>query len=828
MIRASNVGGISEKELMLQAIRDLKDQIQDLSDSIASNILNKSTIEDIVDKTINKKKQQKKDDNFDSVAIKNLLAEYNAKQESRVEELKKSISTKRSSIADIPSEFIKSLGKQDKKTEFTGNDVLSNYFTKMTTSLSEKLKPKKEIKKEIKKEDDSVNPEFYNDGTVKVLNKIKQSNKLTLEQQQYVDSLLDNLTKNQEKVKRKGKTATSYVEQIEKDKKDLSEEIETIKFKYSPKNFLKSISSDLVSQFGKKSNQTDFDGNEMLGDAFSGGMKRLGAFLSPSRKNTEKKEEADQYNPEFYDNDGLIKDIHRKVSAEYSEDDEEDNEINEIQEEARDTNNVTKKNQDILYDIQDGVFDLDQYVRIHLADEIVEKMKQLNGDKVNKEEDDKKEEESEEEPSFFGKIMNYLSKGWKLIKNVGSMVSRLGGKLFNFLKSGFGTIGRLVSSGLSSLGRMGGTSMLSRLGGPVVGGAGMAGAAVVALGAASAYTMYKTYDVAKGMVQNKTDVRDSTKGSSRSVIDQNHKLLSDDSDEVKRGIGRYKKVGLSDEESTAASKAERQSSRIQGTAASMASIFTAAKHSTDFRTSQSEVDALTNGEVTAENVRNTLYALNQKLADPQQVRNMSPKELQNTANQIKFVMTQLEDLKDTWEISKKRAKGTFFNSPWVNDKDLVDNGDAVINSLITSATGIEKVFNEWTSKLSTGASQRSLEKKQLTEQKASEMKVEKEKSLDIKNEIEKPKTIPTNTITPIKETLKENIKTIEKETVPSDDKIVKGVSNAINDNNKSINDKLDIILSKLMVEKKQLEIPPTYTYPSDMAFRNLTSISRGM
>jgi hypothetical protein len=270
---------------------------------------------------------------------------------------------------------------------------------------------------------------------------------------------------------------------------------------------------------------------------------------------------------------------------------------------------------------------------------------------------------------------------------------------------------RLAKMDSSAKGRTPGMKWMGK--GPGIGGAAggaMTAAAVVALGAASAYTIYETAKTANAITEGKSNVRDSTKGSAESAAAKNQEKYTKDHKEVQASAPRYEKAGLSKDEALSTSLAERQNSKMLASAASMSGIFGAARHSTDVRSSEAEVNKLLEGETLADTIRSGLQGLNQRLQDPNSVSKMSPAEIKSVSNQAKITLKQIGDLKKTWEESKKLGSG-WLDSQWLKDETMVADGDSVINSLTDSGKDIESAFNDWEKDLASGAKDRSAKKK---------------------------------------------------------------------------------------------------------------------
>jgi hypothetical protein len=646
---------------------------------------------------------------------------------------------------------------------------------------------------------------------------------------------------------------------------------EIFKEKYKPANIIRSLASDAFASLAKgPANERNV--SDSISDAFTAklhyGQNLIAKKLQkqmPS-KGDENKQDEGQDNPNFGGSLGeeikqdLIE-IKHSIADSMSED---ENDFESLYDRILGDESKKSKDRDNLNDIENGIFGIDQYIRHQLVNKIVSEIQgtvkassspssdeEGAGEEGDEGEDGEDGEDKESMGDKFGKWKNRFRKG------------RLGArKAARFLRSG----GRVaMHAGRAAL-SMGGSALQAIGGGAAASGgsAGMAmagGASVLALGAASAYTFYKTGETVATIVGNKEDVRDSTRGSSEASIIRNKEKYTKDSDEVKKSVPRYKQAGFSDDEASASALAERQNTKMLTTSATMGGIFTAAKNSTDFRTSEEEMGKLTEGEMLADTIGSSLRMLNGILADPNQLKNKSPQEIKNLSNHAKVVVKQIGDLKKTWDDAKNLGT-SGMDSPWVKDKNMIDNGDAVINSLVDSGGDIEKSFDEWSQTMQTGAAARTEQKKKDKDKDKDKDKAAEKPSIDSQRPVEKPtqntqeetgsemspveqaaartgsdldNAIDTGKMKPPKgymdpsESLKDKIGSVDKDTKPAITKVGDDIKGALSNHTESLGSKIDILAAKIesISNKKPITLPQQFNHGNDTGFSNINSISKG-
>jgi hypothetical protein len=742
----------NEKGAMLQSIADLRNEVRRLSDTISQKIgigpKNedlRSVVEDVFKKNSNKGKS------VDEIAA-DLLAKYKKTRQEEREETKAQIQASfsimqekmkspfRSFGSDILSAFANSKAKNEHDVANNASDAVTSSLNSMFSGISKLLAPEKITKQDTPKKDTGANNPNFKGSEVGTVDREKHARLVSALQTQrnineadtkvidYAINQLEKISHNKDsekKVKDNKKIVEERAKEIEQreydrmneDKKealaDWKAKQEIFKEKYKPANIIRSLASDAFASLAKGP-ANEHDVANSMSDAFTAKLnygqnlmaKKLQAWM-PSKKEEGKKDEG-QDNPNFGQSLGEeikkdLAEIKDSISDSMAED---ENDFETLYDKIMGDERKKSKDRDNLNDIENGIFEIDQYIKHQLVNKIVSELQsviktssaqsQASGEGEDGEDDgDEDEDGNESMGNKFKKWKNRFRKG------------RLGmRKAARYLKHG----GRLaMHAGRTAL-SMGGGALQTLGGGAAASGgsAGMAmagGAAVLALGAASAYTFYKTGEVAATIIGNKEDVRESTKGSSEASIARNKEKYTKDSDEVKRSVPRYKKAGFSDDEASASALAERQNTKMLTTSATMGGIFSAAKNSTDFRTSEEEMGKLTEGEMLADTIGNVLRMLNGTLADPAQLKNKTPQEIKNLSNQAKIAVKQIGDLKKTWEDAKKLGTDGM-DSPWVKDKNMVDNGDSVINSLVDAGGDIEKSFDEWSEIMQRGASMR--------------------------------------------------------------------------------------------------------------------------
>ena len=882
--------GVSEKDMMLQSIEQLRNDVRNLSATISEKIGSRRNIDDIqtaVDDVF--KKNSKKNKSMEQMAAE-ILENYKKTRQSEREEVQAQIrasfaifeekmkSPFRSASSAAMSSASNMVGDKSMHVRYENvvNDKVRENLKGVFANISKLLSPEKISQKAHdagqinpnyvgNKPDDAVLKKAMSAGgedttkLIKVLNALKTRQNADVEKSKTIDEMikyLDNDTKRQEIDRKKKVTVEDLAKEKERayydEKNDEKKEAlsnweakkKIFKEKYLSGNLINSLASDAFSGAANMAGDTSTNvryenvANQNMRSGLQSGLGFLGKKFQPWMPSGNEEKDVGQTNPNFI-GDG----------------DEYD-----PKSDAAETTKEAKERESIE-DIEDMVYDLDHYVKHRLVDDIIAGAKTAQEGSApasgGGEGEGEGEEGNGEEEGGGG-----LGMGTKM-----RMAKTAGKWGMRGLKAG----GRLAMQGMR-----GGAGLLSQIGG----GSAMAGAAVVALAAASAYTFYETGKTAMAITEGKSNVRESTKGSADAAVAKNQVKYTKDNAEVTAGANRYEKAGLPRNESVSTSLVERQNSKLVGATASMGGIFGAARQSTDFRSSEDEVTKLLEGEKLADTLRSSLQGLNARLADPAAVMKMSPSEINSIAQQIKSTMPLILRLKDTWEEAKKEGTGTFMNSQWLNDKTLVANGDAVVNSLVDSGNDINNSFNKWTDEMKTGAAARTAKKdlkkpsagstkkidtgastlpstpasstsppspskggldvKTLPEPKsASDMASDRFGDLDDALETGKMKapagyreSTPADFGSKPKsasDSLNEKIGAIDKNTQPAIAKLGEDIKVAVTDQNSNLSSKLDNIKSQIdEISKKKAPPPPAqYSYAPDIGFSNINNLSRG-
>jgi hypothetical protein len=740
-----------EKAEMLKAIQDLQREIRALSASVSEKIGSRNSDSDYED-SINRsfKKQDKKNESIAERADR-IVKEFKETREKDRKEMAAQIQAQFNIMGERmkhpfrsgASSALTGLGNSVERTRNhnfnndsgidSGNKAMLGGALK---GLGKLIAPKMEAEKGVDHGQANTNSpsdqhgprgasSSAHSGNKKQLsilrNMLKKSEGMNEEEGKTLQYMIDQYEKQDEKeelTRRKTMTVKELAaekEQAQYDKENdekkeilanAESKVKIMKEKYMSGDFVKSarwLASDTLTSLGgsvereRNKGFNDNSGIDQKNKALVGkGLKLAGARIKPWMPSGPPKQDAIQENPNGPKDESLggtiAEDVTAIKKAVVKENAMESNEDSELQDIADQLMGVEKKEEstnDQADELETSLSKLYHYVKGgDLVEDIVAALKEEK--KSEKKDDDEKQEESREESEGEdGEEGEGKGKGGKWGKMKGRLAK---------MDSGAGA----RTPGMKWMGK-----------GPGIGGAAggaMAAAAVVALGAASAYTIYETAKTANAITEGKANVRDSTKGSAEAASLKNQEKYTKDSKEVQASAPRYEKAGLSKDEALSTSLAERQNSKMLASAASMGGIFTAAKMSTDFRSSEGEINKLDEGEKLADTIRSGLQGLNQRLQDPNSVSKMSPEEIKSVSNQAKITLKQIGDLQKTWEESKKLGHG-MLDSQWLKDGTMVADGDAVVGSLVDSGKDIEASFDAWEKEMASGAKTRSGKKK---------------------------------------------------------------------------------------------------------------------
>jgi hypothetical protein len=892
---ARNIG-VDDKALMMQMLTEMRAEIKQLSATISEQIgikketasKNNQTI-DTLSKSI-KNSSEKSVEQLTKEIVENFKRERQKEREETQAQLKASFAilgerfnTLSKSVRTTASATLNTFTKPNDKSKDptdAARDVARGAFSGAAKMLApEKIKKPNvgqvnpEFDKTYASIEDDVKAAAAKDADmqkklVKMVAALKKQQALGGMKTDMFNDLIKELETAQAPVednksavkKLAKKKKDEYIEKSNNEKKEALAEWQAEKDKFKEKNSTaskagRSLISDTLQMFTKQNDKPQ-DATDAYRDMFRKSTnyvtKKVQPWLGEGNK------DKGQVNPGFepmksVGSDSLSKEIRNDTKEilkrldeaddkEAMQDRKEENRLGLLSKSVKKIDRENDDESEEITNVKSGISKLNRYIRNNLVDDIVKELggnqqgTQKNQAQPAEHEGEHKEGAEEGEGGGLGKWGSRLKKGWQTGKNVLGKIGRVakgGGRL---AMQG----GRLALQGARFLGS----------------GSAAGGLAVGALAAASAYTAYETYKTAKTITGNKSDVRESTKGTAEAVTKQNEASLNKDSPDVKAGAQRYTKAGMGQDEASATSLAERENSRMTTTAASMGGIFSAAKNSTDFRTSDEEMQKLTEGEMLAGTIRSGLDGLGKRLQDPNAVKNMSPEEAKNVARQAKVTLKQIQDLSKTWEDSKKSAKGTFMNSQWLNDKNLVSNGDNVVKSLLKSGKEIESAFDAWSDIIGEGAKKRK-DLKSKDKPKA-DQKIESSKADAAKQSSPPPaaEAAPDAASTaesrfndlddalathkPIKppagyrektpaDDLKKSISSVTDNSKPAISKMAVDLKDSMGENHKKLSEKLDELNTKLDVlgKKKPPAAPVQTVVPPDQSFGSIQTIAKG-
>lgn len=889
----SNKTGVDEKALMMQMLLEMRDDIKRISASISTQIGIKKSDLDQTAATIQKTIQDNNQKSVEELA-KEIVDNYKKERQNEREETQAKLKAGfaimgekfgsfsksiRSTSASALKTFTRPNDKPEDATE-AARSVARSAFSGVGKLLApEKIGKVSKLGQE--------NPEFVeayrnlqedikiaseNDTKTqkrieKMISAMKKQQSIGKYKSDMVNDLATELNHmqvsaddNRKAVKALAKKKTEeYIAKSNKDKKEALAEWQAQKDILKEKSssfskFGRSVIGDTLNMFTKQNDKPQ-DATDAARNLFRKGAnyltQRVKPWLGDSQKDT------GQENPYF---DTGMKSVAKDIKNDTQEilrrlNSNKDNDNKEFKKEdaklanlSSSVKKIDRENDDEAEDltnVKGNLNRLTRYVKNNLVDDIVKELGEHGEAASKKAQADESASAGAEGKGEGEGILDKLGKWKDRLKTLGS-----------FGKKALSMVGR-AGKGFGRMALQGGRFALQ--GARFLGGGSAAGGlAVGALAAASAYTAYQTYKTAKTITENKSNVRESTRGTAEAVQAQNAKELNKDSDEVKASAQRYTKAGLSQDEATATSLAERENSKMLTTAASMGGIFTAAKNSTDFRTSDEEMNKLTEGEVLASTIRGGLDGLRARLQDPASVKNMSPEEAKNLAKQAKITLHQIQDLSNTWDDAKKKATGKFMNSQWLNDKTLVANGDNVVKSLLKSGKDIEKAFDDWAVVLGEGAKRRKdikdkekpktemkveEAKKTSTQQSGIESVVNPEKAAGAKDLANKRfddldealssgkdiKPPPGFKDKNASDTLKSNISTTAENTKPAIKQMSTDIKDSMSEHNKVLATKLDMLNEKLdILSNKKAQAPAApMRIPPDASFGAIQNMSKG-
>ena len=738
-----------EKSEMLKAIQDLQREVKALSASVSEKIGSRNPDSDY-EEAINRsfKKHDKKNETVEERANR-IIKEFKETRENDRKEMAAQIQAQFNIMGErmkhpfrsAASSALTGLGnsvERPRNRNFnndsgidSGNKALVGGALK---GLGKLIAPKMETEKSVDRgQTNTTSPNTHhsesgrghdsgNKKQISVLRgMLKRSENMSEEEGKTLQHMIEQYEKQDEKEelnRRKTMTVKELAaekEQAQYDKENdekkeilanAEAKVKIMQEKYMSGDLVKSarwLASDTLTGLGDSVGRArnhgfnDNSGIDQKNKALVGkGLKFAGAKIKPWMPSGPPPKDEAQVNPNDPKSESLggsiasdVAQIKDAVVKERSMESDEDSELEDIADDLLGVKKKEESTNEQTDELETSLSKLYHYVKGgDLVEDIVAAIKEeKKSEKKNEEE--QQEESQEESNGEEGEEGEGKGKGGKWGKMKGRLAK---------MDSGAGA----RTPGMKWMGK-----------GPGIGGAAggaMTAAAVVALGAASAYTIYETAKTANAITEGKANVRDSTKGSAEAASLKNQEKYTKDSKEVQASAPRYEKAGLSKDEAISTSLAERQNSKMLASAASMGGIFTAAKMSTDFRSSEGEINKLDEGEKLADTIRGGLQGLNQRLQDPNSVSKMSPEEIKSVSNQAKITLKQIGDLQKTWEEAKKLGHG-MLDSQWLKDGTMVADGDAVVGSLVDSGKDIEASFDAWEKEMASGAKTRSGKKK---------------------------------------------------------------------------------------------------------------------